>query len=218
MRGRIPLTLIGGSPFVVSNMAKALAGAAGNDYMLRIAARTDPVHYSTSSELRHKRLIEACKGVLRDWNPRGPFILTDPEMELDVFGNRQGRQLVLQLKSTLRPETPWEVLKRNEDVISGISHTARAISRLGESTCGFLITDGYRGDYQTWKAANAMGVPIGTIEDVADIAKDPVAAIHVLRARAGFEPLKPGGPVPLREFSLLDWTIQLIDAPFPEET
>src|SRR5260370_24171991 len=71
----VPLTLIGGSPYIVSNMAKAVVGVSGDDYMLRIAARVDPPQYSTASELRHNRMMETCKKIVKDWKPKGHFLL-----------------------------------------------------------------------------------------------------------------------------------------------
>jgi hypothetical protein len=212
----IPLTLMGASVFAVSNLVKALGGRAGDDYMLRIAARVDPVQYSKATELRHKRMIEACKKMLLGWDAKGPVLLTSPALELDVYATRAEASLILQIKSTLRPETPWEVLKRNEDIIDGIKHTSNALTRIRSGSFGFLITDGYRGDYQTWEVANRLCNPIGTVEDVREIATDPAAALNLLKARAGFNTAEPGGPVPDRAFELLEWKFRLIDAPGPE--
>lgn len=214
----VPLTGIGKDLVVVSNVPKALASAGGEDYMLRTAARTDPVQYSKVSELRHKRMIEVCKGILKEFEPQGPFFLSDPQMELDVWGKRGSTQIVLEIKSTLRPESPWEVHKRNEDVVLGVEHAFESAQRLGGATKAFLITDGYRGDYQTWEVSNRLGVPIGTIEDVPDLAKDLDSAAQVLKARAGFATGQSGGPLPNRVFQLIDWTIELIDARFPNDT
>src|SRR5260221_2323520 len=201
----IPLTLVGTSIFGVSNEVKVLGGPAGDDYMLRIAVSVDPDQYSKASELRHKRMIEACKNARAGWNSIGPLVLAALEMELDVHGKRAEESLIFQIKSTLRPETTWEVLKRNEEVIDGISHTSKAMARIGSGTLGFLITDGYRGDYQTWELANRLGVPIGTMEDAAEIGSNPAGAAELLKARVGFNAAGLGGPVPDQEFELFGW-------------
>ncbi|HEY2422526.1 MAG TPA: hypothetical protein VGH55_00385, partial [Chthoniobacterales bacterium] len=72
--------------------------------------------------------------------------------------------------------------------------------------------DGYRGDYQTWEVANRLGIPIGTVEDFQEIARDPVAALDLLKARAGFNSADRGGPVPDRECDLLGWKFRLVDS------
>jgi hypothetical protein len=74
----------------------------------------------------------------------------DLSQEADFQATRGRDTLVLQLKSTLRPATPWEVYKRNEGLIDGVKHTKKLIDR-GVASQGFVVTDGYRGDY-AWRA------------------------------------------------------------------
>jgi len=61
--------------------------------------------------------------------------------------------MVIQLKSTLRPESPWEVYKRNPDILDGIDKADLARRQLGADVAAVVITDGYRGDYSTWRVA-----------------------------------------------------------------
>ena len=66
----------------------------------------------------------------------------------DIVASRSGEILVIELKSTLRPEAPWEVYKRNQDILKGLGQ-AQALVRRGIGNRGLVITDGYRGDYKT---------------------------------------------------------------------
>ena len=50
-----------------------------------------------------------------------------------------------------------------------------------------MITDGYEGDYTTWKESLATGVPVATLEEVDWIANDPRGAFKTLAERAGIE-------------------------------
>ena len=119
--------------------------------------------------------------------------LKDPITEIDIYAIRSGFQLVLELKSTLRPETPWEVYKRNQDLLTGIAQARERSDRLGSGAIGVVITDGYRGDYVTWRSAIDHGIPIGTLEDIPDLARDPRQVFDLLRARVGFESEPPQG-------------------------
>jgi hypothetical protein len=108
-----------------------------------------------------------------------------------------------------RPMTPGEVRYRNDDIIKGINHTAEVLPRLSGAV-GFVITNGYRGDYATWEVALRRNVMIGTVEDIGEIAADPIKATDTLKSRAGFKE-KPSG-MPLRQpirFRLGRWNIEL---------
>lgn len=213
----VPIVMVGSLRFVASNLIQALAGPAGNDCMLRLANRADPQQYSRVSELRHGRMIKSCSSSLRGWNVRIRMKWHNPSKEVDIYATRKEKRLVLQLKSTLRPETPWEVSKRNQDLIDGVEHTAEVLKRFPAGTVGIVMTDGYRGDYQTWQVALSRGVGIGTVEDIEDIAKDPGKALNVLKSRSGFATNSRGGPVEDREFELMGWKFRLVDAPFPNK-
>lgn len=117
----IPCLLIGSRRVGPSNMIKALAGFGGDDYMLRIASRVDPNQYSKVSGLRESRMIAVCEERLRafGWEVYPRHMLTNPPREIDIYAKRTNSSVVIQLKSTLRPETPWEVLKRNDEILKG---------------------------------------------------------------------------------------------------
>ena len=93
-----------------------------DDYMLRIAARVDPDQYSKASTLREGRMITICRDAFEQcippWSVSEHVIYKDPPQEIDVLASRDVNNLILQLKSTLRPETPWEVYKRNEELLN----------------------------------------------------------------------------------------------------
>lgn len=107
------------------------------------------------------------------------------------------------------------MLKRNEDVMKGIEHTGEVLRRFPEGAVGWVVTDGYRGDYTTWAEALARSVMIGTLQDMDDVARDPAASLVLLKSRAGFDGGTRGGSVPDREFELMGWTLRLVDAPEP---
>jgi hypothetical protein len=158
-------------------------------------------------------MIVFCKPPLESngWTVIPHLKLRDPEKEIDIYAERGEGRLVLQLKSTLRPESPWEVLKRNEDVIEGINHTSEVLKRLPAGTRGFVLTDGYRGDYQTWKEALGRDVMTGTLEDIQVVASEPSRAPQVLRERAGFGRAVQSASVPDREQELFGWKLRLVD-------
>ncbi len=215
----IPFVMVGARRLAVSNILKSLAGLARDDYMLRVAVRSDPNQYDKVSGLRESRMLKVCRAALEThgWIVWPKFKLTCPSRELDIYATRAERHLVIQLKSTLRPETPWEVLKRNEDLMEGIEHTAEAVRRFPAGTIGIVVTDGYRGDCSVWARALARGVMVGTMQDVDDIARDPASAPVFLKCRAGFDDRAQGGQVPDRQLELAGWTLRLIDAPAPSQ-
>jgi hypothetical protein len=214
----IPLVLIGGVRVGVTNMLKTTARGGRDDHMLRTAVRIDPMQYSKVSPLREDRMIKHCRGALEiaGWRVTPHHRLTDPPAELDIFATRAGERLILQLKSTLRPETPWEVQKRNDDILYGIEHTAAAVRRIDGQVTGFVITDGYRGDHVTWARSFSDDIMVGTVRDLADVADNPMIARELLRQRAGFNPQGRPAPLPDREFKLFDWTFRLVDQQAPE--
>jgi hypothetical protein len=210
-----PFVKIGPKRMGVSNMIKTLATNGRDDHLLRVAAGADQEQYTRVSGLREDRMIAFCKPILerKGWTVTPHFKLSEPEQEIDIYAERGEGRLVLQLKSTLRPESPWEVLKRNEDVIDGITHTSEVLERLPAGTLGFVLTDGYRGDYQTWKEGLDHEVTTGTVEDIEGLASEPGRATEVLKERAGFGRVLEHKSIQDRESELFGWKLRLIDAP-----
>lgn len=198
----------------LSSDLKAIACV--DDYMLRLAARLDESQYSKVSGLREDRMIDACRSAFekhgKPWEVRSRVPLTDPPQEVDVIASRSSESLVIELKSTLRPETLWEVYKRNCDILKGLSQ-AQSLVRRGVASRGFVITDGYRGDYRCWEEALKHDVTIGTLLELEDLARDPSGAARLMKQRAGV----PTGDRTARRLSdreadLLGWRLRLIDA------
>jgi len=215
-----PIVQVGDQFCTLSSDIKTIAAI--DDYMLRLAARVDPDQYSKASTLREGRIISICRDALeqcvRPWSVTTHVLYKDPPQEVDVLASRNAKTLILQLKSTLRPETPWEVFKRNEGIIEGVKHTMRLVDR-GVANQGFVVTDGYRGDYECWTGALAFEIPIATLYDIEEIASDPVAAAAEVKSHVGItasapEPL-PG--VPDREGDLMGWTLRFVDRHAPTE-
>ncbi|MGH7984665.1 MAG: hypothetical protein ACREQX_00020 [Candidatus Binataceae bacterium] len=146
----------------------------------------------------------------QQWQVKPHHILREPDMEIDIYSFRSDTErIILQLKSLVRPMTPREVRRRNEDIICGINHTAAVVSRL-PGAVGFVITNGYRGDYATWKVALRHNVTIGTVEDIREVTTDPIRAIDALKARVGFK--QTSNPTPTNRparFRLARWNIEL---------
>jgi hypothetical protein len=149
------------------------------------------------------------------WNVRSHLRLKDPDREIDIYAARGKRDLVIQLKSTLRPHSPWEVYKRNADVLDGINHTAEVLPRFREGAVGFVVTDGYEGDYAMWARSLEVKVPIATLEDLDLIATNAEGASDNLKDRAGIQGKPSSDPVPERDIEICDWTIRLVDAKKP---
>jgi hypothetical protein len=162
-----PIVKIGERYCAVSSDLKAIAHI--DDYMLRLAARVDENRYTIAAALREDRMITSCKLTLEErsppWTTKSNVIYSNPAQEADILATRGADDIVIELKSTLRPETPWEVLKRNEDVITGIRQ-ARALVERGVAKQAFVLTDGYRGDYACWAEAAVNAVPVGTLDDL----------------------------------------------------
>lgn len=204
----------------LSSDLKTIAGI--DDYMLRLAARVDPDQYSEAATLREGRMISICRDAFElcvpPWSVAAHVLYKDPPQEADVLASRDTKTLILQLKSTLRPETPWEVYKRNEELIDGVKHTKRMVDR-GAANQGFVVTNGYRGDYTCWAEALASGIPIGNLDDLKVIASDPVAAVAVLKSRAGITASAPEPHIGIqdREGDLMGWKLHFVDRNAPTE-
>lgn len=209
-----PIVKIGSRYCALSSDLRAISLI--DDYMLRLAARLDERQYSSVSGTREARMASACRTAFEGsngvWTIQSPLILTDPMQEADVVASRPGKSLAIELKSTLRPETVWEVYKRNQDILQGVSQAQRLVGR-GVADQGVVITDGYRGDYQCWAEALRCGITIGTLDDLSDLASDPGGAVKLMKERAGVATGATGhGRLPERTADLLGWKVRLIDA------
>ena len=209
-----PIANCGGRFCALSSDLKAIAFI--DDYMLRLAAREDKKQYSRVSGLRESRMVEACRRAFEGsdggWTIRSSVALTDPPQEADVVAARSGDTLVIELKSTLRPEALWEVYKRNEDIVNGLCQ-AESLVRRGVGHRGLVITDGYRGDYACWEEALRRDVAIGTLGELEDLARDPTRAIRGMKTKAGVPTGEHGRRrFPDRKFDLFGWTLRLVDA------
>ena len=193
-----------------------------DDYMLRLAARVDKRQYDLISGRREGRMIKVCENGLkhcsRPWMVQSRVRYTNPSQEADIIATRNDIKIVLQLKSTLRPETPWEVYKRNEDIIDGINHTKSLIER-GIAEHGFVVTDGYRGDYMCWAKALTCGISIATLYDLEAITNDPISAASDIRSNIGVTNsfTISTESLPDREEDLLNWKLRLVDTIPPKE-
>lgn len=207
-----PLVRIGYRIFAVSSVAKHLAGR--DDFMLRVAVLNDRAQYEKTSGLREDRMIELCREVFEKagWNFQSRFHLRNPPKEIDGFASKGHQDVVIQLKSTLRPHSPWEVYKRNIDVIEGIKHTADVLARFRRGALGFVITDGYEGDYSTWAESLKTRIPVATLQELAVITGDPIGAFQLLAKKAGIEGKPTFEPLPDRETGLCGWTLRFVDS------
>jgi hypothetical protein len=207
----VPFVMVGSRRLSTSDAVIALNGPLGEDHMVRRALQVDVGQYSKVSGLREERMIDAIRPHLeaKGWQVTPHYILRDPKREVDLFSVRDNAKLVLSLKCLVRPMTPREVRLRNSEIICGIHHTADEVLPRLPGTTAFLITNGYRGDYTTWETALCRNVMIGTVQDIAEIAINPIAAINVLKSRIGFKQ-KPSQPLrPRGRFRLGGWNIEL---------
>jgi hypothetical protein len=207
----VPFVRVGQLRLGTADAALALAGPLGEDHMVRRALQVDDKQYSIVSGLRETRMIETVTARLEHhaWKVSPRYRLRDPGAEIDIFATKAGAELLFGLRSMSRPLTPPEVRGRDDWIIKDVHHTADLLPRFGDLARGFVITNGYRGDYVTWPAALARGVMIGTVDDVDDIAIDPAGAGDILKRRVGFDPTKPAPSQPHgASFRLKDWRIE----------
>lgn len=212
-----PLIQIADRVFGVSGAILTLASF--DDYMLRVAVLNDAGQYETVSGLREERMIEISKKAFSEagWTFTPHCRLSNPPKEIDGYATKGSQTCIIQLKSTLRPQSPWEVYKRNSDVIEGITHTAEMLGRVKEGAKGIVITDGYEGDYATWKESLATGIAVATLEDLGWIAKDLGSAFQVLAERAGIQGPSEGEGVPERSGLLCGWNLRILDVSKPKQ-
>ena len=210
-----PFVQIGSHVYGISSVIQALSGV--EDYMLRVAVLNDRHQYETISGLREERMLAVCKAAFEaaGWTFQPHLRLKDPPREIDGHAAKGERDVVVQLKSTLRPHSPWEVHKRNSDVIDGMKHTVDVLRRFREGALGFVVTDGYEGDFLTWVESMSTHVPIATLQDLSVIAADPAAAFQLLARRAGIEGKPTYQPLPERVVDLCGWTLRLVDSAKP---
>jgi hypothetical protein len=206
-----PLVQIGDRVFGVSNVILTLADL--DDYMLRIAVLNDPAQYERVSGLREARMIEICKKAFEEdgWTFMPHYRLKSPAREIDGYATKGDDCVIVQLKSTLRPQSPWEVYKRNLDIIEGIAHTAEVLAKVKEGAIGLVLTDGYEGDYATWKESLATDVGVATLDDLRWIVKDSRSAFNRLAERAGIHGYSKPEGLPERSTELCGWTLRILD-------
>jgi hypothetical protein len=208
-----PVILAGTERLSPSDALIALGGIAGDDHMLRLAALVDGPQYVRVSGVREERMIVACRRILEPlgWTVTPLLRLSNPAGDVDVYAVRGHDRMVVQLKSTLRPESPWEVHKRNDDILDGIEEAHRARAQLGEDVTAVFITDGYRGDFATWAVAIERRVATGTLEDLQRVGSAPSQAFEILRRGAGFGRRSRSGSRE-RSCDIMGWSLRLVDA------
>jgi hypothetical protein len=213
-----PLVTIDGRRWAMSDVLTTLH-TAGEMHMLRLAARADPSQYSRVSQRREDVMTAKCEAVLQQagWATESRQKLKKPDAEIDLWATKGSDVLVLELKSLMRPLSAWEVYKRNDEVLKGIKQVAANGPRVS-ATVGVVLTDGYRGDYVTWKESLSIGVPTGTLDDLEDIASRPGDAMALLKERAGFDANQPGSDIGERNVALAGWTLRLMDSQPPAES
>lgn len=120
-----PVILAGTERLSPSDALIALGGMAGDDHMLRLAALVDGPQYVRVSGLREERMIAVCRQILEplEWTVTPRLRLSDSLGDVDVYAVRGRDRMVIQLKSTLRPESPWEVYKRNVNILDASSRS-----------------------------------------------------------------------------------------------
>jgi hypothetical protein len=58
-------------------------------------------------------------------------------------------------------------------------------------------------------------VPIGTLDDISDIALNPHQIFELLKAQVGFTNAPPKGAPFERTFELMGWKFSIVDSPAP---
>jgi len=214
-----PIVKVGQKYCALSSDIKTLSQI--DDHMLRLAARVDERQYTIAANLREDRMVKICKDAFAQcspsWSVRDGVHFSNPTQQADIVATRGAESLILELKSTLRPETPWEVYKRNNDIIHGVKQAKAMIDR-GVSTYGFVISDGYRGDYACWGEALSSAIPIGMLSDLAEIANDPATAAPALQVKVGItgNSMPPHERLPDRETTVASWKLRLVDMEAPQ--
>ncbi|MGR3177136.1 MAG: hypothetical protein ACUZ8E_03660 [Candidatus Anammoxibacter sp.] len=214
-----PIIEVDGKYCALSGDLKALALC--DDHMLRLAAYIDPEQYSKVSTLREQRMIDLCRKEFKScgnpWEFDSNIILRDPKQEADILVADTKLTLTIQLKSTIRPGTPWESYKRNQDIICGIEHTRTLIER-NFAQLGMVLTDGYLGDYECWAKSLELDIPILTLSDLPQLAIDPNNAAKIAKRRIGIgEKTQKPTRIEFQEADLLDWQLRFIDSETPRE-
>ena len=209
-----PVILAGTERLGSSDALIALGGMAGDDHMLRLAALVDGPQYVRVSGAREERMIILCRQILEPlkWTVTPRLKLNDSLGDVDVYAVRGHNRMVIQLKSTLRPESPWEVYKRNADILDGIEQAHRARAQLGKDVTGVVITDGYRGDFASWRVGLERRVATGTLEDLDAIASEPGQTFEILSRRAGLGSPPRSESQRERACNIMGWSLRLVDA------
>lgn len=203
-----PFLAIGGRYLCPSNILEAVFQDGVDEHMLRAAARVDPNQYPRVSQAREERMSSFCVGELeaQGWTCTAPLALHDPPADVDIYATRANDRLALELKSTLRPESPREVASRNDEIHHGLRRSEERLRQLPAGTIGAVVTDGYHGDYRTWADALKRRIPVLTTAELGAFAKQPNATADALASWAATEPAG-SNPLPDRETTLMGWTL-----------
>lgn len=209
-----PLIYIGGVYWCPSNILQTVFGDGQDDHMLRLAALVDAEQYTRVSQLREERMrvLSVKKLKARGWICTTSFKLKNPAADIDIHAVRDSTILILELKSTLRPETPREVASRNDDILLGLKKSEERRARFPVGAIAAVVTDGYRGDYLTWADALRRAVPVVTMDELDAFALNPWAYVEGLQRWAATRPVG-ANPLPERETKLLGWRIIVRDQP-----
>ena len=212
-----PLVQIGAEVWGISAALLSLADL--DDYMPRVAVLNDREQYQRVSGLREERMISACKAEFESagWSFQSRVTLKNPPREIDIHASKDLQEVIIQLKSTLRPHSPWEVYKRNTDIIEGIKHTEEMLLRFKLGTLGYVITDGYEGDYLTWAESLRTHIPVATLQELSLITGSPAAAFDILARQAGIQGKPRYKTIPDRTVKLCGWDIRLVDSSAPNK-
>jgi hypothetical protein len=74
-----------------------------------------------------------------------------------------------------------------------------------------VITDGYRGDFASWRVGLERRVAIGTLEDLDVIGRDPAQTFEILSERAGLGGLSRNESDLERTCDIMGWSLRLVD-------
>lgn len=77
---------------------------------------------------------------------------------------------------------------------------------------GVVITDGYRGDFASWRVGLERRVATGTLEDLDAIASDPGQTFEILSRLAGLGRPSRSESQRERTCDIMGWSLRLVDA------
>lgn len=102
-----PLVQVDGRYLCPSNILQAVFEPGVDEHMLRVASFLDPLQYSRVSQARELRMTRYCVEHLEaiGWSCTAPHPLFNPPADVDLHAIRADREMILELKSTIRPES-----------------------------------------------------------------------------------------------------------------